>query len=117
MITTWPQLRDLALGLNLPEVTTAYPFGHETLKAFGKNWVYWAARIDAAVFKCDKDERDLLRQADPDAFAFHSHYEPYPLLLIRPGHIDSDWARARLIRSWRDLAPKRFLKTWDAQNA
>ena len=100
----------------MPEVTLAYPFGHETLKAFGKNWVYWSMRTDAAVFKCDRDEREALMQADPDVFTNHPHYAPYPLLLVRPGHIDPDWAKARLTRTWRDLAPKRFLKDWDARH-
>ena len=33
---------------------------------------------------------------------------------IRAGRIDEGWARARLIRQWRDAAPKRWLKAWDA---
>jgi hypothetical protein len=113
MISTWPELRDLALGLNLPEVTLAFPFGHESLKAFGKGWCYWG-RIDAGVFICDKDERDALRAADPVTFPTHPHYEPYRLILVAAGRIDPDWARARLTRTWRDLAPRRFLKDWDA---
>lgn len=114
MIATWDQLRDLAEGLNLPQVTRAYPWGHETLKAHGKSWTYWAAYLDAAVFPADKAERDLLQDIDPDRFPRHPHYQPHGLLLVRAGRIDPDWARARLMQSWRDLAPKRWLKGFDA---
>lgn len=117
MIRSWPDLRELALGLNLPEVALAYPWGHESLKAFGKGWAYWAHYVDAAVFICDKDERDFLRQSDPATFLTHPHYEAHRLLLVAAGRIDPDWARARLTRTWRDLAPKRFLKDWDARHA
>jgi hypothetical protein len=114
LIATWAELRDLAEGLNLPEVTRAYPFGHETLKAHGKNWVYWAALTDAAVFKADKAERDFLQDLDPERYPVHPHYQPHGLILVRSGHLDPDWARARLIQTWREMAPKRWLKTWDA---
>jgi hypothetical protein len=117
MISDWSSLKALALDLNLPEVEIAYPWGHETLKAHGKHWTYWAALTDAAVFKSDKEERALLWQADPETFFSHPHYDPHNLILVRAGRIDPDWARARLLRTWRDMAPKRVLKTWDAGRA
>jgi len=116
MIASWPDLREFALGLNLPEVTLATPWGHEALKAHGKLWCYWSPYVDAAVFKADREERDMLMQADPDTFCLHPHYAPHPLILVRAGRIDPAWARPRLIRHWRDSAPKRWLKAWDAAN-
>lgn len=77
-------------------------------------WVWWSFYIDAAVFKCDFDEREMLLQADPDTFLLHPHYAPYKLILVQGGHIDPAWARPRLIRQWRIAAPKRWLKDWDA---
>ena len=113
-IVDWAGLKALALSLNLPEVTMTYPFGHEVLKAHGKMWCYWGARADGAVFKTDKVEREILLATGPDTFFLHPHYAPHDLILVRPGRIDPDWARARLIQHWRDLAPKRWLKAWDA---
>ena len=49
-------------------------------------------------------------------FALHPHYEPHNLVLVRAGRIDEGWARARLTQQWRDAAPKRWLKAWDAAN-
>jgi hypothetical protein len=113
-ITDWAGLKALALSLDLPEVTLALPWGHEALKAHGKMWCWWSPYVEAAVFKADKAEREMLMQADPDTFFLHPHYAPHNLVLVRAGRIDPGWATARLIRDWRDAAPKRWLKAWDA---
>lgn len=114
MIRDWPGLRDFALGLELPEVVIYHPHGQESLKAFGKLWCHWSPYVDAAVFRASRDEREMLMQADPDTFILHQHYAKYDYVLVRAGRIDPDWARARLIARWRDNAPKRFLKAYDA---
>ncbi|WP_128513508.1 MmcQ/YjbR family DNA-binding protein [Tabrizicola thermarum] len=116
MIMTYAELKALALGLNLPEVTDTTAWGNPCLKAHGKMWCWWSPYVDAAVFKCGKDEREMLLAADPKTFALHPHYEPHNLILVRAGRIDEAWATARLIRHWRDAAPKRWLRAWDAIN-
>jgi hypothetical protein len=114
MISDWPTLKAFALGLNLPMITIDYPWGNEALKAHGKMWCWWSPYMDAAVFKCGKDEREMLLDADPDTFALHPHYAPHNLILVRAGRIHPDWARARLIAQWREAAPKKWLRDWDA---
>ncbi len=79
-------------------------------------WCWWSPCVDAAVFKCGKDERELLLAADPDTFTLHSHYAAHHLILARAGRIDEAWATGRLIRHWRDAAPKRWLWAGDANN-
>ena len=115
MIQTYPELRDLALSLHLPEVTEATPWGNPCLKAHGKMWCWWSPYVDAAVFRASRDEREMLLDADPDTFTLHPHYAAHDLILVRAGRIDPVWARARLLQQWRDAAPKRFLKAWDAR--
>lgn len=114
MITTYTDLKSLALSLNLPEVTDTTAWGHPCLKAHGKLWCWWSPYVDAAVFKAEKSEREMLLQADPETFLLHPHYAPHNLILVRAGRIDKGWARARLIAQWRAAAPKRWLRTWDA---
>ena len=116
MIQCWPELKTFALGLKLPMVTTDYPWGNECLKAHGKMWCWWSPYVDAAVFKCDKAEREMLLEVDPDTFTLHPHYAPHNLILVQAGRINEGWARARLMRHWRDAAPRRWLKDWDATN-
>lgn len=115
VIQNWAELKAFALALALPKITLATPWGHEALKAFGKMWCYWSYYEDAAVFKASRDEREMLMAADPATFFLHPHYAPHNLVLVRAGRIDRAWARARLIQQWRDAAPKRFLKDWDAR--
>lgn len=116
MLRDWPELRDFALALDLPEVTIAHPWGHEALKAFGKMWCWWSFYEDGAVFRMGRDERDMMMAADPETFFLHPHYQNHDLVLVRGGRIDRDWAGARLRAEWRAAAPKRFLKDWDARN-
>lgn len=117
MIHTWPEMKAIALALDLPRVEEATSWGNEVLKAHGKLWVWWSPYIEAAIFKCDKDERDMLRAADPKTFPFHQHYESHNLILVAAGRIDPGWAEARLRNTWRTMAAKRFLKDWDAAQA
>ncbi len=114
MIADWPALKALALGLGLPGVTEARPWGNEALKAHGKMWAWWSPWVDAAVFRCGRDEREMLIAADAETFTLHPHYAAHDLVLVRAGRIDPDWARARLLRDWRAAAPKRWLKAWDS---
>jgi hypothetical protein len=117
LIRDWPTLRDFALGLNFLEVTVDHPHGQESLKAFGKLWCHWSPYVDATVFRASRDEREMLLLADPETFILHPHYAKHDYVLVRAGRIDPDWARARLFARWRDNAPKRFLKDWDARHA
>ena len=115
MIQSYPELRDLALALNLPAVTEATPWGNPCLKAHGKMWCWWSPYVDAAVFKAVRDEREMLIAAQPDTFMLHPHYAHFDYVLVRAGKIDPGWARARLMAQWRAAAPKRVLRDWDAR--
>lgn len=55
MIQSWPQLKALALSLDLPQVTVDNPWGKECLKAHGKMWCWWSPYVDAAVFRASRD--------------------------------------------------------------
>jgi hypothetical protein len=116
MIASWPELKTLAIALDLPQVTVDHPWGNECLKAHGKMWCWWSPYVDAAVFRASRDEREMLLAADPETFTLHPHYQPHDLILVRAGRIDEGWATARLIQQWRDAAPKRWIKAWEAAN-
>jgi hypothetical protein len=111
----WPTLKGLALGLGLPEVIETTAWGQPCLKAHGKLWVWWSPGEDAPVFKLDRDTREMLLATDPDTFFVTPHYRPHGLVLMRPDRFDAVWAEANLRRVWREQAPKRWLKTWDAE--
>ena len=110
----WNRLKQLALGLGLPGVEETTSWGHPTLKAHGKLWVWWSPSEDAPVFKVSLEEREILLEAEPDTFFVTPHYKSHPLILVRPDKLDLDWVRHNLVRVWRAQAPKRLLKAYDA---
>jgi hypothetical protein len=109
----WPRLKAMALKLGLPGVDETVSWGEPTLKAHGKLWVWWSPHEDAPVFKVPFEEREFLLEAEPDTFFVTPHYKSYPLVLVRPEKLDLDWAKANLIKVWREQAPKRVLKAYD----
>lgn len=113
----WEKLKALALGLDLPGVEATTSWGEPTLKAHGKLWVWWSPHEDAPVFKVAMAERDVLLAASPDEFFVTPHYQGHPLVLVRPERLDLDWARANLVRIWRQQAPKRVLKAYDERQS
>ena len=116
MIHSWTELKAFGLALELPHVIETKSWGNEVLKAHGKLWTWWSPYVDAAIFKCPKDERDMLREADPDTFLSHPHYEAHSHVLVAAGRIDEGWAEARLRRTWEEMAPKRVLAAWKVEN-
>lgn len=109
----WPALKALALSLELPGVEETTSWGEPTLKAHGKLWVWWSPHEDAPVFKVPMEEREVLVAASPQEFFVTPHFQGHPLVLVRPERLDLDWARANLMRVWRQQAPKRVLKAYD----
>lgn len=114
---TFERLKALALSLGFPGVTEAVSWGQPCLKVNGKLWFFWSPSEDAPVFKVSFDERDMLVETDPDTFFFTPHYKAHQLVLARPDRIDADWMRANLARVWRQLAPKKLVKAFDAGTA
>ena len=110
----WERLKALALALDLPGVVESTSWGEPALKAHGKLWVWWSPHEDAPVFKVPVEERDVLLAAESDTFFVTPHYKGHPLVLVRPERLDPEWARANLVRVWRQQAPKRLLRAYDA---
>ncbi len=111
---TYSKCRDIALSLGLPRVEDAVSWGQPCLKAHGKLWLFWSQSEDAPVFKVPFDERDHLVTSQPTRFFFTDHYKSHKLVLMRPENPDIAWMQDNLNRVWRAMAPKRFLKAFDA---
>ena len=113
---TYDDVRKLALSLGFPGVTEAVSWGQPCLKAHGKLWFFWSPSENEPVFKVPFEERDLLVENDLDTFFYTPHYKAHQLVPARADRIDRDWIRANLVRVWRQQAPKRVLKAWDAEH-
>jgi hypothetical protein len=112
-IKSWDAYKALALSLELPHVVETTAWGNPCLKAHGKLWAWWSPSEDAPVFKIAREEREFLIDAAPDTFFVTPHYASHGLVLVHPTMLDHDWARARLLQTWRAMAPKRLLKAFD----
>ena len=112
---TWPKLKALALGLKLPNVVESTSWGQPNLKAHGKMWCWWSPHCNAPVFKVSFEQREMLLEFHGDVFFVHPHYRSHPLVLMRPERFDRAWAKENLLRSWREMAPKKVLKAYDAE--
>ncbi len=106
----WDTVR--RLGSELPEVEEGMSYGTPALKVRGKMFV--REREDGtAVVWIDFMEREALIQGDPETFFITSHYEDWPLVLIRLERVDHEELRELLIEAWRLKAPKRLLRAFD----
>ena len=92
-VTSWEELRALALSLDLPNVVETTSWGQPTLKAHGKLWAWWSPSEDAPAFKVSREERGIMLAVEPETFFVTPHNAPHNLVLVRPERCDADWAR------------------------
>ena len=115
MAMTEDDLKTMAMAL--PQVEEAMAYGKPAYKAFGK-FLTRLRREDASIVLVGVtfDEREMLMEAEPETFHITPHYKDYPSVLARIATVDPDTVRNMLIRRWRQVAPKRFLKEYDAKS-
>lgn len=87
------------IGLSLPGVVESTSYGTPSLKAGGKRGKM-IARLkedgETLVVRCSRDERQMLLEADPEAFTITDHYLDYDYILIRLAAADRDLIDERL---------------------
>ena len=111
---TYEEVRAFAFGL--PGVTDGTSYGYDCLKAHGK--FLTRLKEDGDTLVCPGvtfDERELLIEAEPETFYVTDHYRGYPYVLIRLSRADPGTVTRLLERRWRETAPKKVLKAWDAE--
>ncbi len=114
MAMTEDDLKTMAMAL--PQVEEAMAYGKPAYKAFGK-FLTRLRREDASIVLVGVtfDEREMLMEAEPETFHITPHYKDYPSVLARIATVDPDTVRNMLLRRWRAVAPKKFLKEYDAR--
>jgi hypothetical protein len=111
-MVTWDDVRRLAL--ELPEVEEGTSWGAPCFKVRGKTFAGVSRHEGAIWTRCDRDERPLLVESNPDAYRLTPHFERSPAyLLIWLDHADEDDVRERLIDAWLIQAPKRLAAQYD----
>jgi hypothetical protein len=112
--TAYARLCEIALKLPGVEESTAY--GTPSLKVKGKLMSRLRTEAEGALaLRCDFLDRQILLQADPDAFFLTDHYRAYPMVLVRLDKVRRSALPDLLERAWRMVAPARLIAAYDAE--
>jgi hypothetical protein len=107
-----------AIILSFPEVVEGSSYGRPSFLAFGKFLTRLRAEDDSfVIMEVGFDEREMLMEVDPKTFHFTAHYKDYPAVLARMSGLEPQQLRGFVERRWRKIAPKRWLKQFDAAKA
>lgn len=101
--------RYLKIVLNLPGTEAATAYGTPSVKLMGKIFSRWRTEAEGGLaIRCDFLDRQILLQANPDAFFLTDHYRDYPMVLVRLDRIGQEALTDLTRRAWRLVAPKKL---------
>jgi hypothetical protein len=116
------------IALSLPETVEGQDhFGFSVAnrgRQKGFAWV-WAERIAPkqprvprpdvlAVRVANEAEKQALLAADPEKFFTEPHYNGFPAVLVRLGHVDEAELTELITDAWRCQAPKALVQEYEA---
>jgi hypothetical protein len=104
---TWQELCEL--GLKLSGVVQGTSYGTPALHVRKALLVRLKEDGQTAVVRVDPMDREILLQADPDAFFLTEHYVGYPWILVRLARVPKRVLVELLEQAWRRVAPKRLV--------
>ena len=105
----------VAAALQLPGVEQGTSYNTPALKVKGKLMSRLRSEAEGALaLRCDFLEREMLLQADPQAFFLTDHYNDFPMVLIRLEYLRADALTDLVERAWRAVAPPKLVMAFDA---
>jgi len=112
-VVDWHTVRELALSF--PEVEASSE-GRRAFGVRGKGFAWEARERDGGglAVRVDREEKQLLLDANPAAFFTSPHYNGFPAIQIRLEQIGRDELRDRLEDAWLIQAPKKLAATYMA---
>lgn len=112
LVPLWQAAVDFVL--TLPGAEESRSYGTPALKVKGKLIARLRSEAEGGLaVRCAMDARDVLLNADPEAFYLTDHYVDYPMILVRLDKIEDDALRDVLEQAWRDVAPAKLVDSWD----
>lgn len=105
-----------SIALSLPETFERASYGGRPSWRTSQRMFAWVREDPEAlvVWVESLEEKDALLAADPGVFTTTSHYDGEPIVLVDLDRIDLDHATELIIDSWRNRAPGRLVRSWDA---
>ena len=110
----WDVVRELALSFPEVEASTS---GRVAFSVRGKGFAWEARERDGGglAVRVDREEKDLILDADPDVYFTSPHYRGFPAVQIRVEAIGREELHARLEDAWLIQAPKRLAAAYVAE--
>jgi hypothetical protein len=98
------------VALSLPHTSEKPSYGTPGFRVKDKLFARIREEGDVlALFVADEGEKQGLIDSEPDKFFTTSHYDGYPMILVRFEAVDVQELTELLTDSWRLRAPKRVL--------
>ncbi len=104
---TWQALVDWGAGL--PGVAQSMCYGTPALYVRKRILARLREDGETVAIKIDLFDRDVLLEADPEAFFLTDHYRPYPMVVMRLSKARPAVARELFEEAWQKVAPRRLL--------
>ncbi len=101
----WEQVRTLVRSFPDVEEDTS---GRPRFRVHGKAFAWIARERDGGglAVRVDREEKQLILDANPDVYFTSPHYNGYPAVQVRLEEIENDELRERLEDAWLIQAPK-----------
>lgn len=113
---TTDEMREIVLSF--PGVEEGMSYGSPAFKVNGKFFTRLRRDDQSMVLTgISFDEREMLMEAEPATFHITAHYKDYPAVLARIDSLHPGSFRNFLDRRWREIAPKKWVKEFDAARA
>ena len=104
-----------AIVMSFPGAEEAVSYGQPAYKVNGKFFTRLRREDQSMVLVgIGPDEREMLMEAEPGTFHITAHYKDYPAVLARIETLHPGSFRNFLERKWRQIAPKKAVKDYDA---
>jgi hypothetical protein len=109
------EMREIVMSF--PGAEEAVSYGQPAYKVNGKFFTRLRREDQSVVLTgISMDEREMLMEAEPCTFHITAHYKDYPSVLARIETLHPGSFRNFLERKWREIAPKKWVKDYDATN-
>ena len=111
----WNTVRELALCFPEVEASTS---GRIAFNVRGKGFAWEARERDGGglAVRVDRDDKELILDANPNVYFTSPHYNGYPAVQINVEAIERDELHERLEDAWLIQAPKQLAAAYVAAN-
>jgi hypothetical protein len=112
-VADWDTVHELATSFPEAEASAG---GRRAYSVRGKGFAWEARERDGGglAVRVDREEKELLLDANPTAYFTSPHYNGFPAIQIRLQKIDRDELHERLEDAWLIQAPKKLAATYMA---